>query len=305
MIDADTRRAMQWVQNELRGQLDVASAVYRHGTEVLTRQRGSGHQTIGITEEVALVGLGACVKVLRQLHAIIALNERGLGEEAEVNVRVGFESLLALRWVLARRVVLRQDGKAIIRPRMTSPKARFRAMMYLVHEELELQHLLTVGRRRPFGKGVTTANQRRSVDTAVRNAERQIGSDWLTLLRKTKSYSTLNQKDLADSVGLIKLYDLSYKVTSWAVHAADLTRYARISEDGDLVFRTHSMAVPKDRSLAAGAILALDAVKIVTDRFGLENGAKLAALEERVQHAFSPDWVADTPPSLGLHAGHD
>lgn len=184
---------------------NLADTVFAYGERLPEQTRSIEAQAAGTTQVVAFVAVAAYAKVLRQLHGTIRLCEVGLSQEALVLNRVGLEALLLLRWVLLPDVVLTQGGKAVQRPPMPEPGADFRARLYCAHVALAWMRALHKNGKRVFDNVSDAAHEQARANAEA--AREDIGRDWADLLEdRPFTYSTLNTRELAASVGYLSEY---------------------------------------------------------------------------------------------------
>lgn len=264
---------------------ELADSVLAYGERLPEQGRDVAAQGAGITQVVAFVAVAAYAKVLRQLHGTIRLCEVGLSQEALVLNRVALEALLLQRWALLPEVVLKQNGKAAQRPAMREPNADFRARLYLAHSAFAWMRSLYKDGERVFDNVSDAAHEQ--AREHVEAARRDIGADWTTLLGEHPfTYSTVNTRDLAASLGYLGPYDTMYSVTSQAIHAADAAQYAKPSSSGDRIhFRVRCENKYIRTPLGAATALALDAMQLFVERMGYPEQPRITEYRDRlVQH---------------------
>ena len=105
MIEPGISSVIDLIRREHRAKFALAAGVYRLGLDAVQGPRTRSHFTHGVSMTMTCLGFGACVKILRQLHAIVSLVERGLATEA---------CRTALAWAFGRHAW--SECVAVVRP---------------------------------------------------------------------------------------------------------------------------------------------------------------------------------------------
>lgn len=92
----------------------------------------------------------------KQYRAILALSELGLGEDANCHTRMMLESMLAMQFILRRKVVLKAGKIPLAAIGKTS--SRFRADLYMANDAFQRRkHLRCVHETPGFKRTISKA----------------------------------------------------------------------------------------------------------------------------------------------------
>ena len=216
------------IRQRLKPELDLASDILDLGTGIFDRP-GTIETVPGLDELVVVIALGLVAKACKQYRAIGELVELGLGEVVGNNLHILLETMLAVEFILRRKVLLKQNGKLLPPIKGKALTTRFRAALYMANDAFNARKFVlglmaTPGLKRQLS--VETRNQ------AVSNAmtwEAEIGTDWAKRVKRY-GYAGVSVSDLADSLGHTRLYAAIYRLNSAGVHSSDAMSYVR---DGD------------------------------------------------------------------------
>jgi ribosome-binding protein aMBF1 (putative translation factor) len=98
---------------------------------------------------------------------------------------------------------------------------RFRARLYIANLAFEKERMLGQWLKTPGLLRTAKRAARLAIQERVKQAEAVIGADWAARLKRTRSYSGLSIKDLAESLKLTTSYATFYRSASWPTHATD------------------------------------------------------------------------------------
>ena len=153
----------------------------------------------GIDDYVAVVALGLVAKACKQYRAIGEMVSLGLGEVADSNARMLFETMLAVDFIMRRRVALKRGAAPLPAVPGRPMTTKFRTSLYLAHDAFNQQK---------FVRGMLdTPGLRRKMSARIRNEINQVAADWEATIgpewteRIDRTYSGVNIKDLAQSLG--------------------------------------------------------------------------------------------------------
>ena len=168
-----------------------------------------------------------CKQALIRFRSIIALCEMGHVEDADVLVRALFETVMAVRFILKPKKRVSACSSqlcaelAVLPPIPRNGTMDFRAKLYAASEPIKLDKLLRRFLTKPGMKRMTTQKHRERIADVVSDVESDIGSEWVERIRKTKSYSGIQQvRLLAEYCGLLKFWDSVYELQSGRAHGA-------------------------------------------------------------------------------------
>ena len=239
-------------------------------------------QSVGIVSTVVYVRLGLYVKACRQFRSIQLLCEAGIGSDAHALTRNLFETSLALLFVARRRVTLKRNGKRIGRVGKRALGSRLRARLYLANVQFEAERTLGDWERTP-GLKRSAARSFDAVGIRGRSADAAqiIGVEWTKRLRDQKSYSGLNLREWAVSLGLAQPYAIVYRSGPWSTHATDLQQFVTRTDSGsELLLEPSSDLIPQSIYSASRALLTC--LDVMNDRFRLGLDSKLSPHKERL-----------------------
>jgi hypothetical protein len=221
------------------------------------------------------------VKACGQFRAAIALAQLARTKEVDVLNRCLFETVLALQFILRRRVTLcrvsevpNATGKTRIRrmPLETHGKtltSDFRAAMYVVHVANQAQRMADTCSRSRWFRHEAKLYRALASNPLVDECRTEIGADWVERLRKKKSYSGVTIRDLAHSFdpSFRQWYDLVYSRQSQTVHAADAMQFVDVTESESLKSKWHSSPDEVKHSLYISHQLFKIAMSVLHRRF--------------------------------------
>jgi Family of unknown function (DUF5677) len=118
------------IKTRLKSELDIASEILNLATGIFT-SGGPMNQGDGLDDLVEIVALGLVAKACKQYRAIGELVVMGLGEVADSNARMLFETMLATDFILCRQVTLKQNGKSVSSIKDKPLTTWFRTTLYL------------------------------------------------------------------------------------------------------------------------------------------------------------------------------
>lgn len=186
----------------------------------------------GVDEVVVMVSFGIFAKMCKQYRGIIALSELGLGKEASCLSRMLFESMLAIQFILRRKVNLR--GLAPVPGKPLS--SRFRCDLYIANHGFQITKNFRLMCETPGFKRIATKKEKQAAAAEVSRWEGIIGTEWTERLKK-KGYAGMSVENLAYSLHFRSLYNELYRSTSIGVHGADGPSYFSIEDRGDGIGR--------------------------------------------------------------------
>ncbi len=181
-----------------------------------SRLRGMDRQTFSLA-------LGLFCKACNQFRAIVALASAGFVPEAAILSRALFESALALHFILKERLALREHGRRIGNPDPARPlSTRFRARLYVAHALFDKQARIAKAKKTPRVKRLASRlGDAKGLSEQCRQMEQLIGPVWTGRLKGSRTYSGLQIRDLAYTLGLLHAYVSVYGAQSSIAHAAD------------------------------------------------------------------------------------
>lgn len=206
---------------------------------------------------------GLHVKACKQFRAIAILVEAGCAGEGETIGRALLESLLVLNFVLRPRFTYKwRHGRPIRRE--TIPR-RKRAMMAVVHGQLQVDRAASLARRTP-GLKRAFRNTRPPDVTAQ---EKILGPDVVNRLKKSTTCAGLSIADLALNLGgkCQRLHAMLYGDQSRRAHPSDITEHIDISEISAPTGVWHSTLDDLRWALQIGMFLLLACLESETNYF--------------------------------------
>lgn len=237
----------------------------------LTHPKDKWIQKSRLPTRVVNVAAMLDVQASRLFRSVIEECRRCEAYAASIITRSLFETVLALRFVLARRYIRLAVGQATTRggkPKVdaagkpvyyckpvdsSTPAALIRSLtrkkradLFLAHlsfeNERDSQRLATIPRMKAKLRRLSPAT-----DALVASWEKDIGPEWSSILHSTHKYSGLSVETLAKLMGrpFERWYLTVYHFQSHNVHAVDLFRNIHISE-GE---RLHAAYVSSDGEL--------------------------------------------------------
>ena len=241
--------------------LDLATGIYTSGTPMKPGK--------GLDDFVVIVALGLVAKACKQYRAIGEMVELGVGEVADSNSRMLFETMLAVHFVLRPRVILKRDGKKLAAIKGKPLTTKFRTSLYLASDafngrKLANELLATPGLKRQMSKEARTEILRQATEW-----ETEIGPDWAKRLKE--GYAGVKVINLAESLGFERLYHSIYRITSGGVHATDATGHIRLDDDPKAEWRFG--AAPSTDGIANtlkfASLLLIKILEVADERLGL------------------------------------
>jgi Family of unknown function (DUF5677) len=282
----DKLRAL--IRNRLEPELKTASAILDLGTTIYTSGTPMKPGK-GLDDFVVIVALGMVAKACKQYRAIGEMVELGLGEVADSNSRMLFETMLATHFILRPRVVLKRDGKKLAAVKGKPLTTKFRTSLYLASaafsgKKLANGLLATPGLKRQMSK-----EARAEILKQATEWETEIGPDWTKRLRE--GYAGVKIVNLAESLGYAPLYHSVYRIASGGVHAGDATGHIRLDDDPKAEWRFQ--ATPSTDGIANtlkfASLLMIKILEVADDRLGLglkQRKQRLLAEVERMRIDF-------------------
>jgi hypothetical protein len=261
------------IQKRLAPELKIVSTILDLGTSIYTSGTPMKPDK-GLDDFVVIIALGLIAKACKQFRAISEMVELGLGEVADSNARMLFETMLAVHFILRPRVILKRDGKKLAAIKGRPLTTKFRTSLYLASDafngrKLANGLLATPGLKRQMSKEVQTEILKQATEW-----ETEIGPDWTKRLKE--GYAGLKIVSLAESLGFGPLYHSIYRITSGGVHAADATGHVRLDDDPKAEWRFQ--AAPGTDGIATtlkfASLLLIKVLEVADERLGL-------GLEER------------------------
>lgn len=275
------------IARELAELFDVAKAQHNFW---LTHPKDRWIKVSTLPAQVLNVAAMLDVQASRLFRAVIEECRRGEAYAANIISRSLFETVLALRFVLARkrlRIAVDQAKTKGGNPKVdaagnpiyyskpvnsSTPKAQIRRLTQKQRADLYLAHALFQDER-SAKQLATIPNMKRKVRKLSSNAqnliascENEIGSEWTSVLRNTRSYSGLNVEVLAKLMGkpFKRWYETVYGFQSRNVHAADPFRNVTIA-DGEKLSAAYVSSVGGVRQALVTAItlmfIAIDTIQ--------------------------------------------
>lgn len=256
------------IRKRLAPELKIASAILDLGTGIYTS--GSPMKPgKGLDDFVVIVALGLVAKACKQFRAIGEMVELGLGEVADSNARMLFETMLAVHFILRPRVILRRDGKKLAAIKGKPLTTKFRTSLYLANDafngrKLANGLLATLGLKRQMSKEARTEILKQATEW-----ETEIGPDWTKRLKE--GYAGVKIVSLAESLGFAQLYHSIYRITSGGVHAADATGHIRLDDDpkAEWRFRAAPGTDGIANTLKFASLLLIKVMEAADERLGL------------------------------------
>ncbi len=241
--------------------LDLAVGIYTSGTPI----KGGK----GLDAFVVIVSLGLLAKACKQYRAIGELVELGIGDVADSNCRMLFETMLAVHFILRRRVVLKKDGAKLAAIQGKPLTTKFRTSLYLAGNAISGRrtvnaYLATKGLKRQISKEARVEALRQETEW-----EAEIGTDWTKRLKD--GYAGVKVIHLAESLGFGRLYHSIYRITSGGVHAADATGHIQLDDDPNADWR-FKVAPSMDgiaTSMEFASLLMIKILEVANERLGL------------------------------------
>jgi hypothetical protein len=207
------------IRERLEPELKLASRILDLGVgmcfSVRMMQPHNGLDSLGLG-----VALGLITRACKQCRAIGELVGMGLGEVADSNVRMLFETMLAVEFILRRQMILKQKGVRLPAINGKPLTTKFRTSLYLAKDAFNYRKLAkglleTPGQRRIIGRRSHT-----SIDRDATQWERVIGPEWTKRLKR--GYAGVNIEHLTESLGFGQLYAM-YRIQSSGIRAGDAT----------------------------------------------------------------------------------
>lgn len=191
------------------------------------------------SDAVSLVLISTFIKICRVSRSVLHLTRIGQAESAHVLARSQFEACVQLLFVLMPkvRIEVRKDrnGKASARSpnplnnRLKSHRLdrELRAKLVLAHSAIENQRNSRRLQNEQYPYRLVRSFQSSNDGTLLQDIEREIGSDWCTILRTTGSYSGLSFKELLPVIHrkLSIWHRTIYHLQSRNVHGGDIQHY--------------------------------------------------------------------------------
>jgi hypothetical protein len=279
------------IRERLNAELELGSRILDLGIRIFV----SGKRIqpgAGVDDSVVVVALGLIAKACKQYRAIGELVEMGVGEVADSNARMLFETMLAAHFLLRRRISLKQNGKKIADVKGKPLTTKFRAELYLANDAFNGRKFVrgladTPGLKRKIG-----GKNRAVIEKAATDFETEIGPEW-TRRVKERGYAGINVKDLAESLGYGQLYPSIYRITSAGVHATDSTDFIHLDEDTESSVRFSVSARTEGvaNTLKFASLVFLNIIEAAETRLGLglkKSGDELMEEVKRMRGEF-PD----------------
>lgn len=272
------------VRTELNAEFQLASELLGVGVGLFAKNFAINSESIPGYDELCLC-LGVIAKSCKQYRAVGGIVELGLGDVANSNCRMLFETSLAAQFLMRPEVNLRRGRKDVPEIPGYPLTTEFRAKLYLANDALSTAKVL---REMAKDGGLGTENDDELVRRAEHHAQQQcdlIGADWTKRLKNSGSFSGLNIVDLAESFDRLFVYNALYRSASAGVHGADARRSMNLEiEDGGAIsfhFPTRSDGVADSLVWASHAFL--DVLQIASLRFGLGLDGRTQSMRLRIQ----------------------
>lgn len=276
------------VRERLEPELRLAAHILELGTGIYTSGTPLKPDK-GLDNFVIVVALGLVAKACKQYRAIGEMVELGLGEVADGNSRMLFETMLAAHFILRPRVILKRDGKKLPAIKGKPLTTKFRTGLYLASDafngkKLAIGLLATPGLKRQMSKEARTEILRQATEY-----EKEIGPDWTKRLKD--GYAGVKIISLAESLGFGQLYHSVYRITSGGVHAGDAIGHICLEDDPGAEWRF--AAAPSTEGIANtlkfASLLLIKILEVAEQRLGTglkERNEKLLAEVEGMRIDF-------------------
>jgi Family of unknown function (DUF5677) len=256
------------IRKGLKPELEIAAAILDHAVGVYTSGTPMKPGK-ALDDFVVIVALGLIAKACKQYRAIGEMVHLGVGEVADSNCRMLFETMLAVHFILRPRVILKREGKKLAAVKGKPLTTKFRTSLYLASGAFNGRktangYLTTPGLKRQMSKKARTEILRQATEW-----ETEIGSEWAKRLKE--GYAGVNIFNLADSLGFGWLYISIYRITSGGVHAADAIGHVHLDDDPDAEWRF--AVAPSDDGIALSlkfaSLLLIKILEAADERLGL------------------------------------
>jgi hypothetical protein len=233
---------------------DLAEAIYNSW---LTHPKGRWIQQSKLSNRVVTLAILLDVQACRLFRSVVEECRRCEGLNASILARSLFETVLAQRFILARRVriiveprldektgapkmvagkpdyMAKPSSKTALPSKKHWPSRDFRAGLYMAHTHFQFERAISAIEKYPGGKRRAKV-LRKSMDSAeAAKHEAEIGPEWSHILRrKPHTYSGLSVADLARVLhkSLYSWYEAIYHFQSKAVHANDIMKNVDVSD---------------------------------------------------------------------------
>lgn len=208
------------------------------------------------------VGNLLCVKACKTFRSVVALCEIGAGHDAQNLIRTQFETLIAATFVLKPKVQL--EIKGVSDSELTSS---FRAKLYAAH--------ISISRFSDFEKNKDNPTlaklwgRREALENDNDQAVVSIGKEWANRLRKSKTYSGLNLRELSEKLGYGRWYFM-YGMQSKVAHAKDAYNHIILQP---LVRARWFLETSQIKSvLNSAAMLLVGCLDVMLEQFDYDDG---------------------------------
>jgi len=284
-------RVRACIKTGLKPELDLSSEILDLATGFFTSGAPMSPGG-GLDDYVVVVALALLSKACKQYRAIGEMVEMGLGEVADSNARMLFETMLASEYILRRRVILKREGKKVPVVKGKPLTTKFRTSLYLAKGAFDERKLARGLSGTPGLKREISAKARAEIEKDATERETEIGKEWPKRVKEA-GYAGIKIKDLAESLGYGRLYASVYRITSSGVHASDATSHVRLDEgmDGDWRFLAAPGTDGIAKTLRLASLFLLKIVEVADARLGLgckEKGDKLLGKVEGMRLEFPP-----------------
>ena len=272
------------VRTELVAEFQLASELLDVGIRLFEKDFAISSANVPGYDELWLC-LGVVAKSCRQYRAVGGIVELGLGDVANSNCRMLFETSLAAQFLMRPEVNLRRGKKDLPELPGYLLTTEFRAKLYLANDALSTAKVL---REMAKDGGLGTEDDEELIRRAENHAQQQcdsIGFEWTKRLKDSGSFSGLKIFDLAESFDRLFVYNALYRSASMGIHGADARRSMNLEiEDGGAIsfrFPIRSDGVADSLLWASHAFL--DVLQIANLRFGLGLEERTRSMRLRVQ----------------------
>jgi hypothetical protein len=211
------------IRKRMEPELSLAAAILDLGTGIFTSGRRITPAE-GIDDFGVMVGLGLLNKACKQYRAIGSMVELGLGDVADANSRMMFETMLASHFVLRAEVNLTRNGKAVPELSGRPLTTRFRTSLYLANDAINGRRIVHRLQQTPGLADQFPVETYALIERDATKAEAEVGEQWAKRILDVGAYAGVTVQHLAESLGFLELYLSVYRVTSSGVHAADAAR---------------------------------------------------------------------------------
>lgn len=270
------------IQHNFKLTIENGKRLFKLGVDTLA-QPVHIEKIPGIDKFALIVTAGILTKICRLYRGIYILGSSGLVAEAEILQRSLYESMIGLFFILRPRVILRQNDKPLRRIGKKSFNSIFRARLYFAFERVQLSKKINIYEQTAGLKGLSKRMNKIEIDKQMQTVERVVGKEWLNRLKRSKTYSGVSLKDLAQSLGLISAHQTAYYYMSKTAHAMDSSDYIHLdAQQGGLYIRLHDDLNSLGRIFGTADVLFFHSIDIYNRRFKLGLDRKLENMKAKL-----------------------